>query len=100
MLLRSILMPLTMYAQLGPAPPPHLQMAGMRELAHSVLPRSVVEINDRDLTYLGENHVLVSFSTPFGSVSHTDLSTTLKQTREGRVIQFTVWGEGLGCKGA
>jgi hypothetical protein len=61
----------------------------MREHAHSLLPRSVVEINDRDLTYLGENCVLVPFSTPFGSVSHKDLSAALKETREGRVIQFT-----------
>ena len=69
---------------------PHLQTAGLREPAHCLFPGSVAEINDQDLTDLGGGRGVVSFSAPLGRVSHTDLSASLKQTREGRVIQFTV----------
>lgn len=83
--------------QAGPVDLP--QTAGMRELAHSLLPRSVVEINGRDLTYLGENCVLASFSTHLAVFPYRPVNCP-ETNQRGK--SYTVYHilRGLGCEGA
>lgn len=81
--------------QLGPAPLicpiPSSANSWLERTCPLSLPWECRKINDQDpQTDLGGGRVVVSFSEPLGRVSHTDLSASLKQTREGRAIQFTI----------